>query len=316
MLTIGIDIGGTKIAGGVVDTHGAVLADARRESPARHPDAIADSVAELVDELAEGEGDQVAAVGVAAAGFVDLARAEVMFAPNLAWRDEPLQELISRRTGRPTVIENDANAAAWAEYRFGAGRGARSLVMATIGTGIGGGMVFGGRLYRGGFGAAAEIGHMRVVPGGRLCACGLHGCWEAYGSGTGLTVRARELAVADPASASVLLELAGGDPVRINGPLVSTAAANGDVAARQSFAELDRWIGEGLASLAAVLDPDVMIVGGGVSESAELNIAAIIAAFGVAETGFGHRPAPEIRRAQLGNRAGMIGVADLARPLV
>lgn len=309
--TIGIDIGGTKIAAGVVDEHGTILEQARRESPARNPHAIADSIAELVAELRTHH--ETSAVGIAAAGFIDLDRENVMFAPNLAWRDEPLRRLVGDRVGLPTVMENDANAAAWAEHRFGAGKDARTLLMAAIGTGIGGGLVIDGQLFRGGFGVGAEFGHLRVVPEGRGCACGLRGCWEAYGSGTGLTVRARELAMADPESAAILLELAGGDYEAIRGPMVSEAADRGDAAAKQSFAELARWIGEGLASLTAVLDPDVIVVGGGVSESAELDLDVIVTAFGRAETGFGHRPEPRIVRAELGNRAGVIGVADLAR---
>ena len=210
-------------------------------------------------------------------------------------------------------MENDANAAAWAEYRFGAGRGARVLLMVTIGTGIGGGLVVDGAVFHGGFGVAIEPGHLRVVPGGRQCACGLLGCWEAYASGTTLTVRARELAVEVPADASVLLELAGGEPAAIDGALVSLAADRGDVAARRSFAELGTWIGEGLASLASVLDPDVVVIGGGVSESPHLDIDGVVSAFGPAESGSGHRPVPQIRRALLGNTAGLIGAADLAR---
>ena len=308
-LAVGIDVGGTKIAGGVV-ADGTVVATARRESPARHPAAIADAIAEVVRELAAGR--DVAAVGVGAAGFVTLDGSRVMFAPHLAWRDEPLRELVEERVELPTVVENDANAAAWAEYRYGAGQGARALVIATIGTGIGGGMVLGGEVFRGGFGVAAEFGHMRVVPGGRLCACGLLGCWETYASGTALSVRARELALEDPSSAPVLLDLVGGHPDDITGQVVSEAAEKGDPAARQSFAELARWIGEGVASLTAALDPDVVLIGGGVSESPHLDLDAVTSAFRAAETGSGHRPLPAIRRAALGNHAGLIGAADLA----
>jgi len=315
-LTIGIDVGGTKIAAGVVAEDGSVLASSRRESPAEHRAAIADGIGAVVAEYA-AEYD-VRGVGVAAAGFIDLGRSEVMFAPNLAWRDEPLRQLVADRVELPTVIENDANAAAWAEYRFGAGQGARTLLMATIGTGIGGGLVLGGpengQVFRGGFGVAAEFGHLRVVRDGRPCACGLHGCWEAYGSGTGLTVRARELALADPSSAVALLELAGGDADAIEGPMVSAAADRGDAAALQSFAELATWIGEGLGSLAAVIDPDVIVVGGGVSESPWLDMATIVASFENSVTGFGHRPVARVARAALGNDAGLIGAADLARP--
>jgi glucokinase len=310
-LTVGIDVGGTKIAGGVVGEGGALVASTRRDSPAQQPAAIADGIAEVVAELRSAH--DVAAVGLAAAGYLDRDRTRIMFAPNLAWRDERLRDLVEARVGLPTVLENDANCAAWAEHRFGAGQDARTLVMATIGTGIGGGLVHEGALFRGSFGVGAEFGHMRVVPDGRPCACGLRGCWEAYGSGTALAVRARELAVGDPASARALLDLVGGDVTSIRGPVVAEAAALGDPAARQSFAELAHWIGEGLASLAAVLDPDVIVVGGGVSESPQLDLDAICAAFGPAETGFGHRPQPAIRRAQLGNLAGLIGAADLAR---
>jgi glucokinase len=310
-LSIGIDVGGTKIAAGVVAEDGHLIASTRTDSPAEEPNEIADDIAGLVAELVAEH--PVTSVGVAAAGFIDLARTEVMFAPNLAWREEPLRDLIADRVDLPVVLENDANAAAWAEYRFGAGQGARSLLMVTIGTGIGGGLVLGGHVFRGGFGVAAEFGHMRVVPGGRLCACGLHGCWEAYGSGTGLTARARELAAESPARAKVLLQLAGGDINGIKGPMVSQAAEAGDLVAKESFLDLARWIGEGLGSLAAVIDPDVIVVGGGVSESEELDMDRIRAAFATAETGFGHRPAPEIRRAALGNDAGLIGAADLAR---
>jgi glucokinase len=310
-LTVGIDIGGTKIAAGVVDEGGRIVAETRRESPADHVDAITEAVVDAVDEFRADH--EIIAVGVAAAGFLDRARETVMFAPNLAWRDEPLRKLIRDRVGLPTVMENDANAAVWAEYRFGAGRDARTLALVASGTGIGGGLVIDGRLFGGGFGVGAEFGHLRVVPDGRLCNCGLRGCWEAYGSGTGLEYRARELATEDPSSAPVLLELAGGDPDRIEGRMVSEAAERGDAAARQSFRELARWLGEGMASLAAVLDPDVFVLGGGVAESPELDLQVVIDAFGPAESGSGHRPAPAIRLAELGNRAGVIGVADLAR---
>jgi glucokinase len=310
-LTVGVDVGGTKIAGGVVADDGTLVAVTRRSSPARDPEAIADNIADVVAELSRGH--DVSALGLAPAGWINLDRTEIMYAPNLAWRAEPLRELVEARVAIPTVMENDANAGAWAEYRFGAGRGARVLLMVTIGTGIGGGLVVGGQVFHGGFGVATEPGHMRVVPGGRRCACGLQGCWEAYGSGTALSVRARELAEADPATASVLLDLVGGDAVAIHGRHVSAAAAQGDPAARQSFAELARWIGEGLASLASVLDPDVVVIGGGVSESPDLDIEAVVEAFGPAESGSGHRPVPRIRRATLGNNAGLIGAADLAR---
>lgn len=313
-LTVGIDIGGTKIAAGVVDPEGSILAEVRRESPAQDAAEIAADIGVIVADFVSSY--QISAVGVAAAGFIDVAGENVMFAPNVAWRDEPLRARVAERTGLPVVLENDANAAVWGEYRFGAGRGAGTLAMVAIGTGIGGGIVHHGALFRGGFGVAAEFGHLRVVPDGRPCACGLRGCWEAYGSGTGLAVRARELAAADPDRAAILLDLVDGDVSAIRGPQVSQAAEAGDPAALESFADLARWIGEGMGSLVAILDPDVIVLGGGVAESPALELDPVVRAFRGAVTGSGHRPEPPIRRAALGNRAGLIGAADLAQRLV
>lgn len=175
-LTIGVDIGGTKVAAGIVDARGTILATTRRDTPAEDPMQTADVIADAVRELVACH--DAVAIGLGAAGFVDAERSRVMFAPNLAWRDEPLRAAIEQRVGLPAVVENDANAAAWAEARFGAGRGEDSVVVITVGTGIGGGIVVDGRLVRGRFGVAAEIGHISVVPDGRRCGCGLQGCWE------------------------------------------------------------------------------------------------------------------------------------------
>ena len=189
-LAVGIDVGGTKIAGGVVDEKGNILATARRESPATDTDAIEQDIEDLVIGLRADH--QVTAVGVGAAGFVDARRSIVLFAPNLAWRDEPLRSDLENRLGLPVVIENDANAAAWGEFTYGAAEDVQDSLLVTVGTGVGGGIVLNGELYRGAFGVAAEIGHMRVVPGGRLCGCGNRGCWEQYASGTALVRDTRE----------------------------------------------------------------------------------------------------------------------------
>ena len=191
-LTVGIDVGGTKIAGGVVDEQGHILATARRESPATDTDAIEHAIEELVAELRSDH--EVVAVGVGAAGFVDSKRSTVLFAPNLAWRDEPLRADLEKRIDLPVVIENDANAAAWGEFTFGAGEDVQDTLLVTVGTGVGGGIVLNGSLHRGAFGVAAEIGHMRVVPDGRICGCGNRGCWEQYASGTALVRDTKEQA--------------------------------------------------------------------------------------------------------------------------
>jgi glucokinase len=310
-LTIGIDVGGTKIAGGVVDESGTLIEEHRVESPARDVDAIESAITDLVAALRRDH--DIEAVGVGAAGYVDSTRAVVMFAPNLAWRDLDLRADLESRIGLPVVVENDANAAAWGEFAFGAGADVDDLLLLTVGTGVGGGIVLGGRLHRGAFGVAAEVGHMRVVPGGRPCGCGNHGCLEQYASGTALVRGVREEVAAGSLLARGVLDRAGGDPERITGPLVTEAARDGDPFAVEQLATLGRWLGEGIASLAAVLDPAVAVIGGGVSGAGDLLIGPARAAFVSELTGRGHRPALEIRRATLGNRAGMIGAADLAR---
>lgn len=312
-LTIGIDVGGTKIAAGVVTADGEERAHARHESPAADARAIVTAIGELVGKLrAEADGD-IVGVGVAAAGFVDKDRSNVLFAPNLAWRDEPLRDHLEQQLGLPVVVENDANAAAWGEYRFGAAADVDDLLLVTVGTGIGGGVVIDGSLMRGGFGIGAEVGHMRVVPDGRLCGCGNHGCWEPYGSGNALVKGARAEVAGGSLLAQPLLERAGGDPARIDGPMISALAAEGDPFSVDRLNELGDWLGAGLASLAAILDPTVIVIGGGVSEAGDLLLDPIRTSFGRLLTGRAYRPVAQIRQASLGNRAGLLGAADLAR---
>ncbi|GAA2211205.1 ROK family glucokinase [Nonomuraea monospora] len=308
MLTIGVDIGGTKVAAGVVDDNGEIVEHTLRPTAADRPDVVAETVADVVRELSRDR--TIEAVGVGAAGFVDETRSVVRFAPNLAWREEPLQKKISDLVGLPVVIENDANAMAWGETRFGAGRGQSHVVCLTLGTGIGGGIVIDGALYRGRWGMGAELGHMQVLPGGRLCGCGNIGCWEQYASGQALVKEAREIAEAHPGRAATLLGLADG---KIEGEEVTEAARLGDEASLDAFRNLADWLGQGMADLAAVLDPGCFIVGGGVSRAADLFIDRARQAFAERLTGHGHRPFAEIRLAELGASAGVVGAADLAR---
>jgi glucokinase len=306
-----VDIGGTKVAAGVVDEHGTILASTHRDTPADDVRQIEDAIAAVVTELA-GSYD-VKAVGVGAAGFIDARRSTVMFAPNLAWRDEPMQASLQRRLGLLVLIENDANAAAWAEVRFGAGRGTEHVVALTVGTGIGGGIVIKGQLVRGQFGAAAEIGHVTVVQDGRLCGCGLRGCWEQYASGRALVREAHEYLQRVPEAADELLRLAHGRPEHVTGKMITEAALAGDTAALRCFDVVGTWLGRGLAGLAAVLDPGVFVIGGGVSAAGEVLRAPAAAAFAESLTGHGYRPLAELRIAELGPEAGLVGAADLAR---
>jgi glucokinase len=310
-LACGVDVGGTKIAGGIVDDTGRILEELLVESPATDVHAIEAAVEKLVTELRTRH--DIAAVGVGAAGYIDRSRSVVLFAPNLAWRDLDLKADLERRLGLPVVVENDANAAAWGEFQFGAGHDVDDLLLVTVGTGVGGGVVLDGSLYRGAFGVGAEIGHMRVVPDGIRCGCGNRGCFEMYASGTALVREARAAAAAGSLLAADLVDRAGGDPARISGPLITEAARDGDPFAREHLAGLGRWLGEGIASLTAVLDPAVVVIGGGVSAADDLLLDPVRRAFAAQLTGRGHRPMLEIRRARLGNRAGLIGAADLTR---
>ena len=310
-LTIGVDVGGTKVAAGVVDEQGKILEKVKRATPAASPQQTADAISDTVIELLGRH--QAAAVGLGAAGFVDEARATVLFAPNLAWRDEPVKKKVEDRVGLPVVVENDANASAWAETIFGAARGHEHVVLVTVGTGIGAGFVVNGQLYRGRWGVGGEPGHYRVVPDGRLCGCGNRGCWEQYASGNALVAEAREFAGRSPAGAVRLLQLGGGTPEGISGPAITQAAREGDPGALRCFDIVGSWLGHGLADLAAILDPGCFVIGGGVSEAGDLLICPARAAFESSLTGKTYRPFAEIRLAELGADAGLVGAADLAR---
>ena len=310
-LACGVDVGGTKISGGVIDQDGTIIEELRVESPAADAEAIEEAIAGLVLELRSRH--EFDAVGVGAAGYVDKSRAVVMFAPNLAWRNLDLKAELEERVNLPVIVENDANAAAWGEFTYGAGHDVDDLLLVTVGTGVGGGLVLDGELYRGTFGVGAEIGHMRVVPDGILCGCGNHGCFEQYGSGSALVREARVAARGGSLLTRELLDRADGDVDNIDGPLITEAARAGDPFSVEQFATLGKWLGEGIASITAILDPAVVVIGGGVSEAGELLLAPIRSAFAAQLTGRGHRPVLEIRRASLGNRAGLIGAADLSR---
>jgi glucokinase len=313
-LTIGIDVGGTKVAAGVVDEYGTVVEKLRRATPSSSPALTEKVIAGAVTELRGRH--RVQAVGLGAAGFIDEERANVRFSPHLAWREEPLRLRVEDLVQLPVVVENDANASAWAEVRFGAARGQAHVVFVGVGTGIGAGIVLDGRLYRGQWGMAGEPGHYRVVPDGRLCGCGNRGCWEQYASGSALVAEAREFAQRSPGAAVRLLQLAGGSPDGITGSQVTQAAREGDPVAARCFATVGGWLGQGLADLAAILDPACFVIGGGVSEAGELLLGPARAAFGKALTGGSHRHQAQIKLAQFGADAGIVGAADLARGAV
>lgn len=312
-LVVGVDVGGTKVLAGAVDEEGRVLATARRTTPGRRvdPTTVEDAIVAAVLEVA---GDRpVAAVGVAAAGFVDAAGERVMFAPHLPWQGEDVRGRFADRLGVTVALDNDANCAALAEWTYGAARGAASALMITLGTGIGGALLLGGRVLRGAHGMAGEFGHMRVVPDGRPCQCGGFGCWEEYCSGSALVRYAREAMGHEP---SVLEEACDHRPELLTGPMVTEAAASGDLTARHAFATVGEWLGVGLSDLVAAFDPEVVVVGGGVVDAGERLLEPARVALRSHLVGGAHRAVPDIRPATLGPSAGMVGAAVLARRLV
>ncbi|MBO3084174.1 ROK family glucokinase [Cellulomonas fengjieae] len=313
MHAIGVDIGGTKIAAGVVDEDGTILAKTRRDTSPDDVAGIDQAIAEVYLELSGSY--EVGAVGVAAAGFVSADRSSVLFAPNIAWRDYPLRQRVQAilQDDVMIVVENDANAAGWAEFQFGAARDVDDMLMLTVGTGLGGAIVSNGTLVRGAWGVAAEIGHMRVVPGGHYCGCGHEGCWEQYASGSALVRDAQATLIIQPERAARLLELAGDEVTKLTGPHVTQAAQEGDPLAVELLAELGRWLGEGAASATALLDPALIVVGGGVADAGDLLLAPARKAFDEQLSGRGHRPEAAIVVASMRNDAGMVGAADLAR---
>ncbi|GAA0728187.1 ROK family glucokinase [Dactylosporangium roseum] len=298
--------------GGVVDSAGDVLVQTRRDTPAQDPGETAGRIIDVIKELAASH--PVDAVGIGAAGWIDATRSIVQFAPNLAWRNEPLRDKIVAAVGLPCVIENDGNVAAWAEFRFGAAHDADdSMVLFTVGTGIGSGIVIGGNLIRGAHGIAGELGHAMMVPAGHRCGCGRHGCLEQYASGRALVRFARADARERPEAAEQLLNLVGGEVDKIDGPAITQAARAGDPVAIAAFEQIGRWLGVAFADVVQILDPQVIVVGGGVIDAGELLMKPARASYEEQLAQRGRLPVAEVRPALMGNLAGVVGAADLAR---
>ena len=304
---VGIDVGGTKIASLLVDRNGAILDRDVRPTPAHEQEATLQARAASSRAVVTAE---VAAIGISAAGLVEAGTGIMRYAPNLSWRDAPLVERIGGTFGLPTVADNDNNAAAWGEYRFGIGRGHANILFVGVGTGIGGGIIADGALLRGAHGFAAEIGHTIVEPDGPVCGCGNHGCWEQVASGHAIERAGREAAERYPHSG--IARLAEGVPARVTGSLVTRAALDGDDTARAILAKVGRRLGEGIAGLVNVLDPQVVVVGGGAIAAGDLLLEPARRSFAATVEGPDARPAVPIVPAELGNDAGVVGAAVLA----
>lgn len=307
-VAVGVDIGGTKVLGALVDERGAILAEHRVPSPDDWP-TMRDAIVSVVDEL-RGVGPELDALGVGAAGMVDL-DGVIHYAPNVpGFRTVPVRAQLAEATGLATVVDNDANTAAYAELRFGVAQGLRDAMVITLGTGIGGGMIVNGQVLRGAHGFAAEIGHFQIDPAGPLCACGEAGHWEAMASGNALGRMAREAATAGAAPG--LLDRAGGVIDAIDGHLVSAAAHAGLPEALALVDEYCFYVAIGLVGLANIFDPELIAISGGLVNDGELFLDPIRRHFLGHIEGAAYRPTPEIVPARLGERAGVIGAAVLA----
>jgi glucokinase len=329
-VTFGIDVGGTKVLGLAVDASGVVLAELRLPTPgirgteqseSRSGEELVETLAALATELRARTAPLASSpdprhsplrVGVGVPGLVDDAGV-LRFAPNLSiGTGLDVGRLLSERlAGAQVVVENDATCATVGEWAHGAAVGVSDAVMVTLGTGIGGGIVVDGHVVRGANGFAGEIGHMVVDPAGPECACGRRGCWERYASGSGLGRLAREAARAGRLTEA--LGLAGGDPDAVRGEHVTQAAEGGDAQARAILAEHGWWLALGLANLANIFDTGVIVLGGGLVGSLGLVLAPVRRAFDEMMEGRHMRPPVKILLAELGEKAGAIGAALVAR---
>ncbi|WP_273847361.1 ROK family protein [Rubrobacter calidifluminis] len=306
MNAIGVDIGGTKIAAGVVSPEGKILNEVRYPTPAFR-ERLLSSIAAAIREV--GSGYEVGGVCLAVPGFVSTRENRVITAPNLEVIEGiPLREELGGRVGLPVTVENDANAAAWGEFRFGSGERCEHLVFVTLGTGVGGGVISHGVLLRGAQGAAGELGHVTVQATGPRCSCGNRGCLETLTSGTAIRRRAREVASEMPHSAlgrlAVERDVLGEDVLRL--------ARRGDEAALQVLREAGRWLGIGLAAFVNIFNPEVIAIGGGVSEAGELILEPARREVWLRARS-PSRELVRVREATLGPEAGVLGAAALAR---
>jgi glucokinase len=296
MTTLGLDVGATTIKGAAVDDDGMILARHTEYTPSEGTSReIEDAIVRCV-EILRDEVPTARAVGLAAAGWIGADRRSVIFSANFpSWREEPLVEQLEARSGLPVVLENDANAAAWGEFRFGAGAGTNSMAAITLGSGVGGALVVNGALVRGFHGAAGEIGHSVMITDGYPCNCGRHGCMENYVSGRSINRRAL--------------------PVLGDADLYALARA-GDERALELYTEFGGYLGRGLANVAMLVNPERVVVSGGVAEAFDLFVEPAMAAMR-AELGPAWQAlAPTFAVGMLGSDAGRLGAADLARSAV
>ena len=311
-LAIGVDIGGTKVLGGVVDLTGKILRTFRADTPREGGDALNQVIADVVAELQTTHKTE--RIGISAAGLVSSDRQTMLGAPNIKdWDGVNIAKALHKISGINSIVENDANSAAWAERVYGAGKGQENVIMITLGTGLGGAAIVDGKPLRGANGTGAEFGHMRVAPGGELCGCGIRGCFEQYASGTALMRQTKAAIAKDPDSAKNLLARGDGTITGLLGNHITDAARAGDKLAIGVLENLGDWLGQGIATLAMLFDPAIVVIGGGVIDAGELLLEPARRAMMREMPFVGKHPVPEIVAAKLGNDAGLVGAADLSR---
>ena len=304
-VAVGLDVGGTKIAAGLVAADGSILRRERLATP-EDTEALFELLVAAARRLSEGRPG--VPVGVGAAGLVSH-DGVIRYAPNIPWVEEPLQRRLAERLGVAVAVDNDAGVAAWAEFRVGAGRGVRSsMAMLTLGTGVGGGLVIAGRPVRGASGFGAELGHMVVLEGGPLCPCGNRGCLEPLASGTAIGRLAEERLAAGAVPADSALRTLD----VVTGKAVTVAAHAGDAAAREVLATAGFWLGVGIASLCNAVDPELVVIGGGAMQAGELVLEPARRAFHERLIGAEHRAITPIVPADLRDDAGLVAAALLA----
>jgi glucokinase len=311
-LAIGVDIGGTKVLGGVVDLTGKILRTFRADTPREGGNALNQVIADVVAELQTTHKTE--SIGISAAGLVSSDRQTMLGAPNIKdWDGVNIAKALHKISGINSIVENDANSAAWAERVYGAGKGQENVIMITVGTGLGGAAIVDGKPLRGANGTGAEFGHMRVAPGGELCGCGIRGCFEQYASGTALMRQTKAAIAKDPDSAKDLLARGDGTITGLLGNHITDAARAGDKLAIGVLENLGDWLGQGIATLAMLFDPAIVVIGGGVIDAGELLLEPARRAMMREMPFVGKHPVPEIVAAKLGNDAGLVGAADLSR---
>ena len=311
-LAIGVDIGGTKVLGGVVDSKGLILRTFREDTPRDGGSALNQVIANVVTELQTTHKTEF--IGISAAGLVSSDRQTMLGAPNIKdWDGVNIAAELKKISGINSIVENDANSAAWAERVYGAGKGHENVIMVTVGTGLGGAAIVNGKPLRGANGTGAEFGHMRVVPDGQLCGCGVRGCFEQYASGSALMRQAREAIADNPAAAKELLSRGDGSVSGLIGSHITDAAKAGDDFAIRLLEVAGDWLGSGIATLAMLFDPSIVVIGGGVIDAGDLLLEPARKAMMREMPFVGKHPVPEIVAAKLGNDAGLVGAADLSR---